>query len=116
MATRLTLFALLLAAATCRSTPTLPLNGSSDSPEALAANLRALLLDNIPPVLYEDHRQWGKQKLVTRGLEWKGSGPIPHKQKSYKNHGVWRRTRFTAVKPRNNLRLEVRDVRQDGPE
>ncbi len=87
----------------------------ADSPAALAATLRSLLLEQMPPILYEDHRHWGEQKLVTRGIEWKGHNPIPQKQKSHKNNGIWRRVHFTAVNPQQSLLLDIRDMRQDGP-
>src|SRR5438552_1327610 len=61
-------------------------NGDAAS---LAAEFRALILANLPPVLYEDHKHWDEQKLVTRGIEWKGHNPIPQKQKKHKNHGIW---------------------------
>src|SRR5437879_4713491 len=86
-------------------------NGDAAS---LAAELRALLLANMPPVLYEDHKHWDEQKLVTRGIEWKGHNPIPQKQKKHKNHGVWRRVQFTAINPQNSLVLDVRDICQAG--
>ncbi len=93
----------------------LPLAVNGDS-AALAAQLRAMLLEHMPPILYEDHRNWDQQKLVTRGIEWKGHNPIPQKQKSHKNHGVWRRVQFTAINPQHSLLLAIRDMRQDGPE
>src|SRR3954466_1375402 len=80
--------------------PPLPFLSGASSTDALAGNLRGYLIEHIPPVLVEDHHHWGQQKLVTRRLEWKGQGKVlPQAQKSYKNHGVWRRIKVTA----NNL-------------
>src|SRR5205085_11944501 len=85
-------------------------------PEALAKNMRAFLLKGLPPILYEDRKDWGKQKLVTRGLEWKGAGePLPKKQKSHKNHGVWRHVVVTAANPAVSLDVQIRDVNQVAP-
>jgi len=92
------------------------LNGGSAT-DTLAATVRGLLVEHIPPVLLEDNRHWGQQKLVTRGLEWKGKGqPLPQTQKSYKNHGVWRRVKVTANNLRDTLVFELRDVQHAGPD
>lgn len=88
----------------------------SGSPEELAVNLRSYLVDHMPIVLHEDSQNWGSQKLVARGLEWKGKGIAPKAQKSHKNHGVWRRVKVTAVQPQQSLQLNIRDVRQVTPE
>ncbi|HKB39949.1 MAG TPA: hypothetical protein VKD72_26170 [Gemmataceae bacterium] len=93
--------------------PTLPFLNGGSSTDTLSATLRGLLVENIPPVLLEDNRHWGQQKLVTRGVEWKGKGqPLPQAQKSYKNHGVWRRTKVTANNLRDTLAFDLRDVQR----
>src|SRR5262245_54479295 len=104
--------------ARAQAPPPLPLlDGKSSSADALAAGLRRLLAEHIPPVLIEDDRAWGRQKLVTRGLEWKDKGnPLPRAQKSHKNHGVWRKVKVTTVNPRETLAFDLRDARQAGPD
>jgi len=87
------------------------------SPDGLAKSLRGFVLKGLPPVLYEDKKNWGNQKLVTRGVEWKGAGnPFPQKQKSHKNHGVWRHVVVTPVNPALNLDLQIHDVVQTTPD
>jgi len=87
------------------------------SPEALAKSLRGFILKALPEVLYEDRKNWGNQKLVTRGIEWKGAGnPLPQRQKSHKNHGVWRRVVVTPVTPALSLVVQVHDVTQTAPD
>lgn len=88
----------------------------SGSPEELATSLRTYLIEHMPPVLHEDTQNWGAQKLVTRGLEWKGKGIAPKVQKSHKNHGIWRRVQVTAVQPRQTLQFNIRDIQQVTPE
>lgn len=90
--------------------PTVPGTGS---PEALAANLRTLLLQNIPDPLYEASPNWGH---TTRGrkLKFKGQGLRVHPAAVTvdKNDGTWRKIRFTALNPAHNLTLEVRNVQR----
>jgi hypothetical protein len=42
------------------------------SPEAVAAALRAFLVDAVPPTLYEARPGWGRQAEVPAGVKWKG--------------------------------------------
>ncbi len=93
----------------------LPLDGDG-SPAALAASVRSFLVENCPPVLLEDDKHWGQQKEVARGIEWKGKGPIPKVQKSYKKHGVWRRVKVTPINPRDSLVVDVRDMKRVAPD
>jgi hypothetical protein len=87
------------------------------APEVLARDLRQYLVEHLPAILHEDSSNWGHQKLVTRGIEWKGKGnPIPQAQKKYKNQGIWRKTRVTVLTPMETLVLQVRDVVQAGPD
>jgi hypothetical protein len=116
MPTRLIVPFLLLVLSGMSSLHAQPLPAVGGSPATLAANLRAYLVEQMPPVLHEDSQNWGAQKLVARGIEWKGKGIAPRAQKSHKNHGVWRRVRVTAVQPRQSLQLDIRDVRQTTPE
>jgi hypothetical protein len=113
MRTRLKLVG-LLAVLCCRG-PSLPGQQPPDfsKPEGLARTLRGFIAENLPPVLHEDSRGWGQQKLVTRGLEWKNGGKLKA-QKSHKNHGTWRRIRVVPVAPALSLDVQIRDVRQDG--
>jgi hypothetical protein len=86
------------------------------TPEGLARTLRGYIVQSLPPVLYEDSHNWGQQKLVTRGIEWKGAGnPLPKAQKSHKNHGVWRRTHVTPVTPAATLDLQIHDMKRVDP-
>jgi hypothetical protein len=107
-----TCLALLLLPAAAAASP-VPDPGS---PADLARTLRGFILESLPPILYEDSDHWGEQKLVTRGIEWKGKGVLPKAQKSYKNHGVWRKVRVTPVTPHATLQVDIRDVRQVTPD
>jgi hypothetical protein len=84
--------------------------------QALARNLRNYLAEHLPSPLIENDRDWGKYKLVTRGIEWKGNRILPRGQKSHKNHGVWRRYKVTTLNPRQTLAFDIRDVRQVRPD
>lgn len=106
----------LLASSAAAQTPSLPTPLDPDSdPAVVAAQLRAYVLAHLPAVLYEHSDNWGEQKLVARGIEWKGKGVKPKVQKSYKNDGTWRKVRVTAVDPQRNLELQIRDVRPAEP-
>jgi hypothetical protein len=88
-----------------------------NNPAELTASLRGVLLTFLPTPLYEDHKHWGGQKEVTRGLKWKGEGLDFHAepQKSLKNDGLWWRVQVTATDLEKTLVFEIRDVKQPGP-
>jgi hypothetical protein len=83
----------------------------------LAQSLREILLTLMPTPLYEDHKHWGGQKEVTRGLKWKGSGFDFHAeaQRKLKNDGLWWRVTVTVPDAANKLVLQVRDVQKPEP-
>jgi hypothetical protein len=87
------------------------------SPTELAASLRGILLTFLPTPLYEDHKHWGSQKEVTRGLKWKGEGFDFHAepQRSLKNDGLWWRVKVMAPDVEHRLVFEVRDVHKPEP-
>ncbi len=101
-----------------QAVPPLPLlNGSST--DALAGTLRGYLVAHIPPVLLEESHNWGNQKLVTRGLEWKGKGKLglqPQRQKAHKNDGVWRKVRVATGSLPDTLVFDLRDVQKPAPD
>jgi hypothetical protein len=88
-----------------------------NNPAELAASLRSTLLTFLPTPLYEDHKHWGGQKEVTRGLKWKGEGLDFHAepQRSLKNDGLWWRVKVTADDLEKTLVFEVRDVQRPEP-
>jgi hypothetical protein len=111
----MTTFALLLISGALLRAQPAPL-AELDSPAELAASLRSYMVEHLPPILFQDSRNWGEQKLVTRGIEWKGKGIVPKAQKSHKNHGDWRRVTVTAIQPQRTLRLDIRDMQQTAPD
>ncbi len=92
--------------------------GQTSSPsdaQQLADSLRALLLQALPDPLHEDTKHWGQQKLVSKGIKWRGKGVKihPEVEKGLKNDGIWWKVRVTADRPAQTMTLEVRDLRQD---
>jgi hypothetical protein len=82
------------------------------SPADLSASFRGVMLTFVPTPLYEDHKHWGKQKEVARGLKWTGEGPDFHAevQKTLKNDGLWWRVKVTAPDVDRLLVFEISDV------
>jgi hypothetical protein len=95
--------------------PSAALGGNS--PAELGTSLRGILLSFLPTPLYEDHKHWGGQKEVTRGLKWKGEGFDFHAepQRSLKNDGLWWRVKVTAPDVEHSLVFDVRDVQKPEP-
>jgi hypothetical protein len=115
----------LLIAATLRTaaaaTPPAPVNpakvlGGTD-PAEVSDSIRAILLGFLPTPLYEDHKHWGGQKEVTRGVNRVGEGPDlhPEPQKTLKNDGLWWRVKVTAPDLEKSLVFEIRDVQTPEP-
>lgn len=65
---------------------------NDDTLEKLSADLKPLLLEAIPEVLYEKEENWGHQTMVFNGLKWRGLKP--EVQKSPRNDGRWRRIKI----------------------
>lgn len=86
------------------------------SANALAGEIRGHVIAFIPPMLYETRENWGNQKMVVRGIKWKGRLRLrPQLQKNPKNHGIWRHLRVLAPNLRNTLILDIRNIRNVGP-
>jgi hypothetical protein len=103
-----------LRAAPASESSTVP---GAGTPAELAASLRGILLQFLPEPLYEDHKHWGGQKEVARGLTWKREGPDFHAEvrRSLKNDGLWWRVRVTVPEPAKTVVLDVRDVQKPEP-
>jgi hypothetical protein len=76
--------------------------------------MRTLLKSALPAPLVAKDYNWGHQMEVWNGVDWEKDGLLlkPHKQKKFKNEGVWRRIRVEAVDPDKDLTLVVNNVRQ----
>lgn len=84
-----------------------------NSPDALAGSLRGYLVDNLPPVLFEDSKNWGHTTRV-RKVHWKGSGlrVRPEVIEVEKNDGTWRKIRANADNLPNSLIVDLRNFQQ----
>jgi hypothetical protein len=89
----------------------------ADSTAALAGNLRAALVQDLPSPLYEDDRHWGGQKWHAHGVTWHGKGLHIHAEvtKTLRNDGRWWKVCVTADNPADTLVLDLRDVQAAGP-
>jgi hypothetical protein len=85
----------------------------SNTSAALAGNLRAILLDNLPTPLFEDTHHWGAQKPVKR-LKWRGKGLHVHPEivERPENDGRWWKVKVTTPNARDALVVDLRDVQQ----
>ena len=97
---------LLLGLALCGGSHCQP---SDDSVEALAAALKPLLADALPPVLYEKTTNWGHQELAANGVRWHGLRAEVIKVP--RNDGKWKRIRVTAQELPRSLALVVTDFK-----
>ncbi len=87
---------------------------ADDGLEALGAALKPLLMQALPPVLYEKEHDWGRQVPTASGLEWRGLRP--RVTKSPRNDGVWRKIRVTAQDLPRTLELRLSDLQNVGPD
>jgi hypothetical protein len=71
-----------------------------NSLDALAGNLRGLLLRSLPDPLFEDARHWDLKKQGPRG--------------KVRNHGRWWKVRVTGRNLRDTLIVDLRDLAQPG--
>lgn len=83
------------------------------SANSLSGAIRGYILELIPEKLYEKKMDWGRQKMVARGIKWKGLKPTI--MKNPKNHGVWQKVAVYAPNLRNTLVFDIRNVRQTSP-
>lgn len=86
------------------------------SPQALAGVLRSALLDYLPNPLYDESPGWGRKRKVRR-IRFEGNGLIrrPKVVKVDQNHGTWRHIKLTAIRPKDTLVLDIRNVRFPKP-
>jgi hypothetical protein len=90
--------------------------GGND-PAELSTAIRTILLSFLPEPLYEDHKHWGGQKEVVRGIKWTGDGLDfhPEPQRSLKNDGLWWRVKVTAPEVEKTLLFEIREIEKPEP-
>lgn len=88
--------------------------GAGPSVQALAANLRELLIQELPDPLFEEQKNWGHTASVANGLKLRGKGLQIHPEvmREEKNHGTWRKIRVSAVDLPKTLTFDIRDVRK----
>jgi hypothetical protein len=88
-----------------------------DNPADVSKAIRAILEGFLPTPLYEDHKHWGRQKEIYRGVKWVGEGANAHAelQKSLKNDGLWWRVTVTAPDLAKSLVFEIRDIKTPEP-
>ena len=90
--------------------PFLPLLAPAQpsAPQDAVANLtqllQPLLVDSLPPVLYEGQHNWGKQALVSE-IHFKGLRPII--EKVPRNDGTWRKYKVTTRNLPKTFKVEL---------
>src|SRR5258708_30282613 len=105
------LTALLLAAPAAAQSDLAP------SAAELGTTLRSLIVPCLPNPLVEQEFDWGKQKRVAVGVEWKKEGILlkPEVLKKLHNDGHWRKIAIAADRPDQTLNLEVKNVETPEP-
>src|SRR5215471_9892752 len=90
-----------------------PPAADASSPQQLAANLRALLAQNIPSTLYEARPGWGRTTQIPNGLRWSGRGVHVHPEVSHgdRNDGTWKHVRITTDRLADSLVVDIRNIR-----
>jgi hypothetical protein len=79
------------------------------TPDQLAAILKPILIEKMPPVLYDKTDNWGHQAMVPVGLRWRGLKA--EVMKSPRNHGEWRKMKVTGRDLPRTLELKISEVR-----
>ncbi len=70
------------------------------------------LADNYLPRSYDNDKNWGTQKTVIDGLEWRQEGLKLETKRRWKevNHGNWTKYHLEVREPKENFQIEIRDV------
>src|ERR1051325_10144304 len=77
--------------------------------EQLSQALKPILIDKMPPVLYQNSENWGHQAMVPVGLKWyRGRAEV---QKSLRNHGEGKRLAVGARDLKRTLALKIHNVK-----
>ncbi len=71
----------------------------------LAATLRTMLVQALPPVLYEGNSNWGHTRTYPR----RRLGVRVRNESSVRNDGTWRKIKLTTRNPAQSLALDLRD-------
>lgn len=85
---------------------TQPANHNLASPQVVEW-LSQMIRANLPPV-YEDVRQWGKQKEVWDGVDFQRDGLRieTHSKRKLVNDGTWTRYRVEPLHPEHRMKIE----------
>jgi len=77
----------------------------------LSATLRTMLVQALPPTLYEDSSNWGNTSPVRDQVKWrrKGLRIRPEVYSHPHNDGAWRKIKLTTRNPAQSLSVELRD-------
>src|SRR3954463_7306474 len=79
--------------------------GFAQSPSLpeVATMVKPLLIESIPPILYEHSRNWGHTTLAAHGVHWHGLRP--EVVKTPRNDGHWQKARLV---PRDLYKLDFK--------
>ncbi len=84
-----------------------------DSLKDLSTTLRSMLVQAMPPVLYEGSTNWGHTRAVVNQLKWRRSGVRirPEVYRVPRNDGTWRKIKLTTRNPGQSLAIELSDCK-----
>lgn len=114
------IFVAALAAASLHGAPTGPKTPvmPESSIKAMAGVLRKMIVQAMPPVLYEGQENWGRQSNTLDGITWrgKGGGIRAEVRRKPKNDGTWRKVQVTPRDLERTLVFEIRNWQNANPE
>ena len=71
----------------------------------LSQALKPLLVQALPPVLYEKHDNWGHTTMVAHAIHWRGLRP--EIKKTPRNDGTWRHIEISVRNPKQTVAIRM---------
>ncbi|MBM4070152.1 MAG: hypothetical protein FJ271_14545 [Planctomycetes bacterium] len=84
---------------------------SESAVKDMAGVLRKMIIQAMPPVLYEGQENWGRHSNTLDGITWrgKGGGIRAEIRRKPKNDGTWRKVRVTPRDLERTLAFDIRN-------
>lgn len=92
-----------------------PAQASEDQQAALARMVHGILISKMPTE-HEERKNWGHIVRIFDGYDVKGKGLKIRLRKRERdaNHGLWKRFKVWIDDPKQDVRIEVRNMRREG--
>lgn len=89
--------------------------GPAQQPDELAQvsqALKPLLIQALPPVLYEKHDNWGHTTMVAHAIHWRGLRP--EIKKTPRNDGTWKHIEISLRNPKQTVAIRMYGLKPIG--